>query len=243
MAVMAMKSFGIKGIVPLSMLDWEGRLVTTIFLGGCNFRCPFCHNAQLVTGNSNLPEISWDDISETLISKRGWVDGVCITGGEPTISNKLIDLARHIVDLGFRVKLDTNGTQPQVLKELVDGLFISAVAVDIKTSFPKYPLATNVPDLSDRVKESIGIAIEAQNQRKLEVEFRTTVVPTIVEREDVLSIAEYLGKAGATRYTLQQFNPKTVLAQEAGNIRPFGQEILTELAQEASQFVPTHYRG
>ncbi|MBE0446716.1 MAG: anaerobic ribonucleoside-triphosphate reductase activating protein [Actinobacteria bacterium] len=243
MAVKIFKSFGIKGIVPLSMLDWEGRLVTTIFLGGCNFRCPFCHNAQLVTGYKDLPDIPWANLNDTLASKRGWVDGVCITGGEPTISSSLVDLARHIVNLGFQVKLDTNGTRPEVLENLIDNQLIGAIALDIKTSFPRYAEATRVPDLSGKIRKSIKLLIEAEAEGKLETEFRTTVVPTIAGREDVLFIAEYLSEAGARHYSLQQFNPKTVMLPSIATIKPFSQDFLTDLAQEVSQLVPTYFRG
>ena len=239
----AVKSFGIKGFVPLSMLDWEGHLVTTVFLGECNFRCPFCHNASLVLDSKNMPDIPVSMIKETLISKRGWVDGVCISGGEPTINGALPELARHIKNLGFQVKLDTNGTQPRMLKKLIDAGIIDAVAVDIKTSFSKYPLATRRPDLSDKVKESIGVLIQAETNNKLEAEFRTTVVPTLVNKDDILEIASYLKKAGARRYFLQQFNPKAVLSAEAADIKPFSQEVLAEMAQEASKILPTYLRG
>lgn len=243
MAVKVVKSFGVKGIVPLSMLDWEGRLATTVFLGGCNFRCPFCHNAQLVTGYRELPDIPWEILNETLILKRGWVDGVCISGGEPTISNSLSDLTRQIVNLGFPVKIDTNGTRPEVLKSLIDDRLVKAVALDIKTSFPRYPLATQTDNLSDRIKQSIELLIAAETDETLEIEFRTTVVPTFVEHEDVLQIGKYLGEVGAKRYILQQFNPKSVMKPSAGEIRPFGVDFLAKLAEETSRLVPTYLRS
>lgn len=241
---MAVKDdFGIKGFIPLSMLDWDGRLVTTIFMGGCNFRCPFCHNSLLVLENDSMPDVSIDRIEKVLVSKYGWVDGVCITGGEPTINAKLLDLLEHIGELNYQVKLDTNGTQPNIIHKLIENNLISAIAVDIKTSFHKYAFATQKPDLSDRVKKSIDILVDAESKDKLEVYFRTTVVPTFVEREDVLRIAQYLGEAGAKHYTLQQFNPKTVMTPAVGNIKPFTQDFLEELTQEASRFVPTQVRN
>ncbi len=239
----AVMSFGIKGFVPLSMLDWEGRLVTTIFLGNCNFRCPFCHNASLVLDHKNLPDIPQDMLKDALTSKGGWVDGVCISGGEPTISSKLPELARFIKGLGLQIKLDTNGTQPRMLKSLIDDKLIDAVALDIKTSFSKYPLATQQPDMSEKVKQSIDLLIEAESKSNLEVEFRTTAVPTFVEREDVLQIAEYLAKAGAKRYHLQQYNPKVTLEPSAGEIKPYNKDFLADLAQEASKSLPVYLRG
>lgn len=239
----AIMSFGIKGFVPLSMLDWEGRLVTTIFLGNCNFRCPFCHNASLVLDHKNLPDIPQDILKDTLVSKGGWVDGVCISGGEPTISSTLPELTRFIKELGLQIKLDTNGTQPKVLKSLIDENLIDAVALDIKTSFSKYPLATQQSNLSEKVKQSINLLIEAKSKGNLEVELRTTVVPTFVEREDVLQIAEYLARAGVKRYHLQQYNPKVTLEPSAGKIKPYSKDFLADLAQEASKSLPVYLRG
>lgn len=241
---MAVKEdFGIKGFIPLSMLDWDGRLVTTIFMGGCNFRCPFCHNSSLVLENDSMPDVSINRIEKVLVSKYGWVDGVCITGGEPTINGKLPHLLEHISNLNYQVKLDTNGTQPNIIQKLIENSLISAIAVDIKTSFHKYAFATQKPDLSDRVKKSIELLIDSEDKGKLEVYFRTTVVPTFVEREDVLRIAQHLGESGAKHYTLQQFNPKTVMLPAVSNIRPFTHDFLEELAQEASKLVPTQLRN
>jgi len=243
MAVKTAEIPGIKGMLPMSMLDWEGQLVTTIFLGGCNLRCPFCHNAQLAVRANDLPDIPWDNIVEALSAKAGWVDGVCITGGEPTISNSLPEILHYMAALRLKVKLDTNGTKPQVLKNIIEDRLIHAVALDIKTSFDKYSIATRVPNISDSLKESIGLLIEAETKGIIETEFRTTVVPTIVERDDVLQIAKYLGGAGAKRYTLQQFNPKTVMEPSSGNIKPYHQDFMSELAQEASRLIPTQLRG
>ncbi|MDI6715969.1 MAG: anaerobic ribonucleoside-triphosphate reductase activating protein [Actinomycetota bacterium] len=240
---MAVKDFGVKGILPLSMLDWEGRLVSTIFLSGCNLRCPFCHNPSLVLEDKDLPVVTSEEIQHVLIEKRGWVDGVCITGGEPTINNGIFDLLEFIKSLGYQVKLDTNATRPNVLAELINSSLVSAIAVDIKTSFHKYSYVTQRPDLSDRVKKSIGLLIEAESKDKVEVEFRTTVVPTFVEKDDVLRIAKYLKEAGARRYYLQQFNPKTVMVPAISSIRPFDKEFLSDLAAESSKIVPTYLRN
>ncbi len=238
----ALKLSGIKGFIPLSMLDWEGRLVTTVFTGGCNFRCPFCHNASLVLESDTMPDLSADILKDMLTSKAGWVDGVCITGGEPTITSNLADIIRFIKRLDLGVKLDTNGTQPEILKDLVEEGLLNAVAMDIKTSFKKYPEATRQVDLSGKVKESIGILVAAETSGKLELEFRTTVVPTFVEQQDVLEIAKYLKEAGAKRYYLQQFNPKSVMEANAADIKPFSNKFIVELAQEATKLLPTFVR-
>jgi pyruvate formate lyase activating enzyme len=220
------------------MLDWEGRLVTTVFLGGCNFHCSFCHNAELVTGAGQLPDVPWDIIEGVLTDKAGWIDGVCVSGGEPTLDGGLIELLRLIKQNGLETKLDTNGTRPDILSELIDESLVSAVAMDIKTTFDKYHLVSKAPDTAERVRESIGLLVKAEAKGLLEVEFRTTVVPTIVEREDVLQIAHYLRDAGAGRYTLQQFNPKTVMTPAAGKIKPLTTETLQGLVKEVSAVLP-----
>lgn len=242
---LAMKNFGVKGLLPLSMLDWEGHLVMTIFTGGCNLRCPFCHNSSLVLEHEGLSDITPEMIQEALASKEGWIDGICITGGEPTINPQLADLMRFIRKLGLKIKLDTNGTRPNILKDLINERLLDAVAMDIKTSFAKYPEATAIQnsDLIARVKESIELLSKAEKDSALEVEFRTTVVPGFVEREDILDIVHYLHDVGARRYFLQQFNPKTVMEADAGTIQPYTIEFLAELAQEATKLVPTYLRG
>jgi len=233
---------GIKGFIPLSMLDWEGHLVTTIFLGGCNFRCPFCHNSSLVLQKDELPDVSVKQLEELLTSKEGWVDGVCITGGEPTIDDNLPSIARFVKELGLQVKLDTNGTMPNILKSLIDEGLIDAIAMDIKTSFDKYEDATKQANLSDRVKESIKLLIGAESEGKIELEFRTTAVPAFVDKNDVLTIAKYLKDAGAKRYYLQQFNPKTVMEPEMGEVKPYSKDRLAEIAQESTKVLPTYTR-
>jgi len=233
---------GIKGFIPLSMLDWEGRLVTTIFLGGCNFRCPFCHNSSLVLQKDELPDVSIKQLEELLRSKEGWVDGVCITGGEPTIDKGLPGIARFVKELGMQVKLDTNGTMPNTLKALIDEGLIDAVAMDIKTSFDKYEDATRQTNLSDKVKESITLLVNAATEGRIELEFRTTAVPAFVSKDDVFCIAKYLKSAGAKRYYLQQFNPKTVMEPEMREVKPYSKDFLTEVAQEATKILPTYIR-
>ncbi|MHB8840451.1 MAG: anaerobic ribonucleoside-triphosphate reductase activating protein [Candidatus Aquicultor sp.] len=242
---LAMNTFGVKGLLPLSMLDWEGHLVMTVFTGGCNLRCPFCHNSALVLEHESIPDITPEMIQETLAAKEGWIDGVCITGGEPTMQSNLAGLMRFIRNLGLKVKLDTNGTRPNILRELLSDGLVDAVAMDIKTGFDKYRAATAVQnqDFAERVKESIGLLSQAEKEGVLEAEFRTTVVPGFVERDDVIAIAQHLHDAGARRYFLQQFNPKTVMVANAGFIQPYTSDFLNELAQEATRLVPTYLRG
>ncbi|HEY3374105.1 MAG TPA: anaerobic ribonucleoside-triphosphate reductase activating protein [Candidatus Aquicultor sp.] len=241
-AKLVANSFGIKGIVPTSMLDWDGHLVTTIFLGGCNLRCPFCHNPSLIDGGDKA-DIPLEVLFRNFEAKQGWLDGVCVSGGEPTLSDSLPELLAYLKDLAPKVKLDTNGTQPDVLRGLINEGLVDMVAMDIKTSFKNYAKATRVGDFTDRVKESITLLVEAESRGVIAVEFRTTVVPTIVSHDDVIEIAAYLKEVGASRYYLQQFKPKEVLAAEYSTIKPYDAEFLASLANEASAFLPTSVRG
>jgi pyruvate formate lyase activating enzyme len=209
-----------------------------------------------------MPEIDENEILDLLHSKKGWVDAVCITGGEPTMNPALVDIMSEIKALGYKVKLDTNGTKPGVLRELLGMRLIDAVAMDIKTVFGKYPLATGVTrDFSCEVGDSMKLFVEAHKRGDIELEFRTTVVPGLVEPDDVVEIARSIRAlyamnectpgsmasscSSTTRcnYYLQQFNPKTVMKQEMGEVRPYTVEQMEGAVARASEYVVTVLRG
>lgn len=227
----------IKGIIPTTMLDWEGKLATTLFVGGCNFRCPWCQNPDLVLRPEKLANVRWQEIEDHLMGKRDWLDGVVVTGGEPTIQPWLPDLLVTLKALSYPVKLDTNGSQPAVLRELLAKGLVDYVAMDIKTSFPKYDQACGISVNIEAIKESIGLILDSN----VDHEFRTTVVPEYVEEADVLEIAGYI--PGAKRYTLQQFSPKKVIADEMSKIQPYDREFLQNMAAQMSQTVECSLKG
>ena len=130
------------GLNKTTLLDYPGKVAATVFLGGCNFRCPFCHNSSLVLHENQQPEISQEDVLNFLKKRRGILDGVCITGGEPTLQKALPDFLSQIKELGYHIKLDTNGSHPQIIKTLWESHLIDKVAMDIKTSKASYPLLT-----------------------------------------------------------------------------------------------------
>ena len=250
------KELPVRGMLPVSMLDWDGKLAAVLFVGGCNFRCPFCHNSDLVKDSSKTVLVEWNEISEHLVSKREWLDGVVITGGEPTIYEELLVFLKQIKDLGLPVKLDTNGALPGALAEIVKEELVKYVAMDIKTSFGKYALATNAKVDPAVIKESAALIREAG----VDYEFRTTLVPGIVNPEDVLEIAEIL--AGANAYYLQQFKPDQVLEPQAiipsrisgekgksckgiylKDVKPYFSEEIEQMARECSKFLPTKVRS
>ena len=178
----------------MTLLDFPGRVACTVFLGGCNFRCPFCHNSELLDGTE---EQVMDDkeLLAFLAKRKGILDGVCITGGEPTLKKELPQLLRGIQDLGYPVKLDTNGYRPEVLKALVEEGLVDYVAMDIKNSPDCYGQTVGLSkmDLS-RIEESIRFLAEG----KVDYEFRTTVVAQLHSEESIEAMGKWLlNTAGA----------------------------------------------
>jgi len=194
----------IKGVIDVSFVDWDGKLSSVIFLPNCNFRCPFCHNVNLVLDPEKLETIPFGYVEEQLENQRGWIDGVCITGGEPTLHKDLPELCSRLKKMEFLVKLDTNGTNPSMLKELVDRRLVDYVAMDIKAplTVEKYSKATgvNAEKLLEKVKESINLLLGSS----MDYEFRTTVVPTLHDEECIKQICYSL--KGCRKYVLQKFD-------------------------------------
>lgn len=187
------------GLQKTTLLDFPGHVAATIFTGGCNFRCPFCHNSGLLPAWT--PEVySEEDILSILKKRRGVLEGVCITGGEPTLQPDLEDFIRKIRSLGFLVKLDTNGYRPALLKELCRKGLLDYVAMDIKAGPKHYPQATGVPGLKlELIEESIRFLLEGS----IPFEFRTTAVRGLHTQEDFRQIGPWI--AGCPRYFIQNF--------------------------------------
>jgi len=194
----------VKGFVDFSFVDWDGKISSVIFLPNCNFRCPFCHNVNLVLNPEKLETIPFEYIENQLKKQKGWIDGVCITGGEPTLHSSLPELCSRIKNMGFLVKLDTNGTNPNMLKEIIDRKLLDYVAMDIKAplTVKKYSKATgvNAESLLENVKESIRLLLESS----IDYEFRTTVVPTMHDLDDLKQVSRSL--KGCKKYVLQKFD-------------------------------------
>jgi pyruvate formate lyase activating enzyme len=190
----------IHGFNKTTLLDYPGHLAATLFLGGCNMRCPFCHNSSLVTNTASQPIIGVEEVLTTLAKRRNILEGVCITGGEPTIYPDLWELITAIKDLGFKIKLDTNGTNPSILKALVAGHLVDYVAMDIKNSKENYSLSSGVAtsDLK-QVSESVSFLLT----NPIPYEFRTTIVKEHHTQQDILSIGQWIN--GAKAYYLQSY--------------------------------------
>ena len=188
------------GLQKLSMVDFPGKLAATVFTGGCDLRCPFCHNAPLVTRAAEQPELSRQEVLDFLRSRRGLLDGVVLSGGEPLLHPGAADFLREVRDLGFSVKLDTNGCHPAALAEILERRLVDYVAMDIKNSPEKYPQTVGVPAFNlDPVRESVRLL----RGGTVDYEFRTTVVQGLHTPADMESIGRWL--EGAPRYYLQRF--------------------------------------
>lgn len=214
----------VAGFIRTSLVDYPGYVCSTVFLSGCNFRCPYCHNRDLVTGSSQLQRVPLDQVLNFLENRITLLDGVCITGGEPTLTADLPILIRAIKDLGLRVKLDTNGTNPDMLEKLLADSLVDYVAMDIKAPPRKYGKITKATvRLAD-----IQAAIDLLREATIEYEFRTTVVPKLLMEEDLLAIGRWL--EGAFTYVIQQFRPRNTLDPNYESLGPYPPDWLETMA-------------
>ena len=189
----------IKGLQKLTLLDFPGKVACTVFLGGCNMRCPFCHNAPLVLGYGG-EDISEEEFFSFLEKRRGRLEGVCISGGEPTLSPALPEFICRIRSLGYAVKLDTNGLSPDMLEGLLREGLVDYVAMDIKSSREGYAKASGIPDIDlTKIEKSAALLMKSDTP----YEFRTTVVRELHDEGDMVRIGEWL--SGAKNYFLQSF--------------------------------------
>ena len=187
------------GIDKFSLVDYDEKISCTLFLHDCNFRCPFCHNSALVTGKASI-QIPEEEILTYLKSRVGVIDAVVITGGEPTMHKDLPDFIRKVKEMGFLVKLDTNGTNPEMLINLVNNNLLNYVAVDIKNSKEKYALTTGLKTLDlTNIEKTVDFLLE----KHVDYEFRTTLVNEFHTLEDIKKIGEWI--KGAKHYRLQKF--------------------------------------
>lgn len=188
------------GLNKTTLLDYPGKVACTIFLGGCNFRCPFCHNSGLVLSPCDEPQHTEEEILAFLKKRQGILEGVCITGGEPTQDKELISFIEKIHALGYPIKLDTNGSRPWILKKLVRNQLIDMVAMDIKSSPSSYETVAGVKGLNlNPIQESVDFLM----RNEIPYEFRTTVVRELHSTEDFRQIGEWL--AGCQAYYLQAY--------------------------------------
>lgn len=227
----------IDGLQKMTLLDFPGKVACTVFTGGCNFRCPFCHNALLVTELPENPDYTVDEILSFLKKRAGLLDGVAITGGEPLMNPDIADFIKQIRDLGYSVKLDTNGSYPDRLKSIVGEGIVDYVAMDIKNCKEKYAETVGLKsyDLS-KIEESVDFL----KTNAVDYEFRTTVVKEFHTVEDIRKAAEWI--KGAKRYFLQNFVDSGNLIDSS--VSGVDKSIMLEMQKTAAEFVPqTQIRG
>lgn len=240
----------LSGLQKVTLLDFPGKLACTIFTCGCNFRCPFCHNEDLVWHAAQAPEYPIDQVLSYLKERSSYLEGVCITGGEPLVQKEedIISFIETIKNLGLLVKLDTNGTNPVTLKKLIDNKLIDMVAMDIKTSVEKYPIlaglgadgygktalnldAANMKKLLDNVLESVSIIKE----NKIQYEFRTTVIKPLHQKEDFEGIGKII--EGAETYFIQSYRHASEEAAPTDIFSAYNKEELDLFANIVKKYV------
>jgi pyruvate formate lyase activating enzyme len=225
-----LKNIRIKGFQGVTLLDYPDKVASTIFLGGCNFKCPFCHNPELIDNRGE--DIEEDFLFSELLRRRNFIEGICITGGEPLLFDEVIDFIKALKrETGKLIKIDTNGYNPVLLKKIIELNIVDYIAMDVKTSLKKYYIAAGVNVDEEKIKTSID-SIIASN---IDYEFRTTVVPEIVQSEDIREIGSLVN--GAKKISLQQFRAQKTYNEEFQKLKPYKPEELKRFRDILSQFV------
>jgi len=236
--------YPIKGFIETSFCDWPGKVVAVLFLPSCNFRCHYCHNHELVLHPEKYPNFPLEAILQSLRERNGWIDGVCLTGGEPTLHPWLPSLIRDLrsslektaAGSSLGIKLDTNGTHPEVLQKLIDAGLVDYLAMDLKGPLQvhRYAAIAGIP-LDDgwlaRIHRSTRILLEG----KVDYEFRTTLVPPLIEEEEVYTLARQV--RGARRYTLQNFNPRNAMDEDLRKGAPFEDGALRRMQSRVNEII------
>jgi len=225
----------IGGLQKTTLIDYPGKIACVVFLAGCNFRCPWCYSAELVLPLKIVkqPRMEEKEFFDFLRSRKGLLEGVVVCGGEPTVNKELPQFIQRIKNLGYPVKLDTNGSNPELIKILVKSGLVDYIAMDIKAPLNKKIYQTILGEgiTLDEVKDTVDFL----KQGKVDFEFRTTVVSTIHAKEDFLEIAKWIGGKDI-KYYLQNFRPEKTIAPEFEKIEPFKKEFLDQIVKEISPY-------
>ena len=226
------------GLQKTTLIDFPGRVACTVFTVGCNFRCPFCHNKDLVSlelfKKTKLQPISEDYFFEFLEKRKKILDGVCITGGEPSLQKDLPQFCKKIKSLGLEVKLDTNGSNPKMLEKLIKKETIDFISMDVKTVFEEYKKAIGIQYPVSSIKESIKLILRSG----LEYEFRTTIVPGIHDKGTMVKLAKDLKEIVKLNYVFQQFRPKNCLDPKYLKMRPFSSQEMQDILKSVQRILP-----
>lgn len=222
-----------------TLIDYPGHVAATIFLAGCNFRCPWCYAKELVFPEliATQPDLSQEEVFDFLKTKKGYLEGIVLCGGEPTLNPELPELIKKIKEMGFLVKLDSNGSNPKMLKRLIDDKLIDYVAMDIKLPKERYPLVFGDKLSVDDIEESIKILKNSE----IDFEFRTTCAPGVHTTADLAKMAEWVGKTipgRSPKYFLQNFRPERTIDPKFETLKPFPPEFFKEAIEKIKPFVP-----
>ena len=222
----------IAGFIKTTLLDWEGKVACTIYLAGCDFRCPYCHNRDLVLRPNEVDEVDENYILEYIEENSDFLDGVVISGGEPLLNKDILGLIKKLRALGMKIKIDTNGNHPDELEDLIGAGLIDFVAMDIKSSLnERYNVATATKVDIDRIKKSIQLLVNSG----VDYEFRTTLAPIFVKESDIEEICVKI--KGAKRYRLHQFRPKNTLDSSLSVLDPYPESKVLAMAETARKYV------
>lgn len=214
------------------MIEYPGKISAIAFTQGCNFRCPYCYNPELVDPDLYRECLSEEGVLSFLERRRGKLDALTITGGEPTIHHDLIDFIKRVREIGYLVKLDTNGACPEVLEQLISGRLLEYIAMDIKGPLHKYKKVTRSKIVEDKIKQSIEIIIKSG----MPYEFRTTVPKKLLHEEDLLEMGKLLRNASC--YILQQFIPARTLDKQFLKYEAYSQEEMEYFRDKLKKDVP-----
>lgn len=225
--------FPIKGFIETSFLDWPGKLASVVFTGGCNFRCPFCHNSDLVLSHTKMPSIPNQHVMATLRRFKKWVNRVVVTGGEPTLQPGLPHFLQSLKENGFLIKLDTNGSNPELLKVLAGKGLIDYVAMDVKGPLARYDRWCGVNVDIGKIEESIKFLLEGS----IDYEFRMTLVPFLHREQDAYDVAEEIRPA--RRFVVQTFIPRNTLNPAYTQVKPFTPDKMTAI-RETVRYIMGH---
>jgi pyruvate formate lyase activating enzyme len=212
-----------KGLQKTTLIDFPGEVACTLFLPKCNFRCPYCYNPSLVFEKDTGQAIPENEIFDFLEGRKGLLDGVCITGGEPTLHPELPEFCKKLKEKGFLVKVDTNGSNPKMLKRLIDEKLVDYIAMDIKAPIEKYEDVTGTKVDKEKIKKSV----ELIKKSGAKYEFRTTVLPKFISEDDLLEMAKWL--KGAKLFAIQQFLPvPEMIDKSLGDAERYSKEELEQ---------------
>ena len=227
----------IGGFQKVSLIDYPGKISSVVFTFGCNFRCPYCHNKDLILNPNSLPTIPEKEVFDHLSKRKGLIDGVCITGGEPTLQEDLLEFVDKLLLEQYLVKIDTNGSRPDVLKRLFKRRLVNYVALDVKAPLDhRYAKSAGLKDFDDSF---ILRSMKELASSSVEYELRTTVVPGMHAEEDLLDLAKQLQKiAPKAKWVLQNFQPKNCLDPKFEKIKPYDKMFLEELLEKLKVCMP-----